>query len=210
MAGRIPDALVPLGRLGPGRERHPSPCCLPTRHAISAAFTLLPSAAAAARDCLRHWDEDRAAAIRTAVESRGRQAEDGPAAAAPVAGGPHHGLHLAQVLLLRPDDAPRAYDAEPAHGLAGREAVVLHHVEGDERAGAAEAAAAVHGESAGNALGDGEEAGDDVGGRQGAVLEGEVDDGEAAGLELAPARRALSRCQGGVQIRVKSKYARLS
>jgi hypothetical protein len=36
--------------------------------------------------------------------------------------------------LLLPDDAPQPHDAQPAHGLPRREAVVLHHVECDESA----------------------------------------------------------------------------
>ena len=51
----------------------------------------------------------------------------------------HELLLVAGELLLRPDDAPRPHDAQPAHGLARREAVVLRRVEREERAGAAQA-----------------------------------------------------------------------
>ena len=51
----------------------------------------------------------------------------------------HELLLVAGELLLCPDDAPRPHDAQPAHGLARREAVVLRRVEREERAGAAQA-----------------------------------------------------------------------
>ncbi len=43
------------------------------------------------------------------------------------------------VVLLWPDDTPRLHNAQPAHGLACSEPVVLHHVEHDERAIAVQA-----------------------------------------------------------------------
>ena len=65
-------------------------------------------------------------------------------------------------------------DAEQGNGLARREAVVLHEVERDERAGAAAAGAAVDGDGGREALDDGQELGDGVDGRRGAVLAAQV------------------------------------
>ena len=67
-----------------------------------------------------------------------------------------------------------ADDAEQGNGLARREAVVLHEVERDERAGAAAAGAAVDGDGGREALDDGQELGDGVDGRRGAVLAAQV------------------------------------
>jgi hypothetical protein len=52
---------------------------------------------------------------------------------------------------------PRAYDAEPADGLAGRKAVVLHHVEPNEDPCPPQARLAVHSDRAREALRDGQE-----------------------------------------------------
>jgi hypothetical protein len=78
-------------------------------------------------------------------------------------------------VLLRPDDAARPHDAQPAYGLVGGEAPACHQPQGDEGAGATEAGAAVDGDRAGDLVTDGEEAGD--GGWAGgcAVIEVEVD-----------------------------------
>ena len=73
---------------------------------------------------------------------------------------------------LLPDDAARPHDAEPSDGLARREAVRPHHVERDERAGAPQAGAAVHGDGAAGGVGDAEEGRDDGVGRAGAILPG--------------------------------------
>jgi hypothetical protein len=94
-----------------------------------------------------------------------------PAPAEHLPGPVHGGLLVAEVLLVRPDEAARTDDAQPAYGLAGREAAVLHHVERDERAGAAEPRLAVHCERPGGRLGDGEGAHDDVGRRLLAVFD---------------------------------------
>ena len=64
-----------------------------------------------------------------------------------VAGGPPPPLARAQVRLLRADDAPRPRDAQPRDGGARPEARAAHQPERDERAGAAQARAAVDGEA---------------------------------------------------------------
>ena len=80
----------------------------------------------------------------------------------------------AEVVLLLADDAARAHDAEPAHGLAGAESVRTHHVTRNECAGAAEAGLAVHGDEAGRSVGDAEEGSDNVVRGASAVLELEI------------------------------------
>ncbi len=64
----------------------------------------------------------------------------------------------------------RADDAQPRHGVAGREAVGEHQVEGDEGAGAAQAGLAVDGYHAGGAVDDAHESRHDLGGGRRAVL----------------------------------------
>ena len=64
-----------------------------------------------------------------------------------------------------------ADDAQPTHGLSGREAEILHHVNGNKSACAAEARLAVHREDALSTLGELEEASNDVGVRSSTVWE---------------------------------------
>ena len=97
---------------------------------------------------------------------------------------PHDFLPLAEVLLLRPDDASRPHDPEPSHSLPRREAVVLHHIECNESAGAAKASLAVNRECSRECLGQGEEFGHHSDGGRRAVLKVEVDHGNAGGCEL--------------------------
>ena len=80
----------------------------------------------------------------------------------------------AEVVLLLADDAARAHDAEPAHGLAGAESVRTHQVACDEGAGAAEAGLAVHGDKARRGVDDAEEGGDNMVRGASAVLELEI------------------------------------
>jgi hypothetical protein len=56
---------------------------------------------------------------------------------------------------------------------------VLHHVEGDEGAGAAQARLAMHCDTAGSGGGGVEKGSSDVGGRSGAVREGKMMEGES-------------------------------
>jgi hypothetical protein len=73
--------------------------------------------------------------------------------------------------------------AQPAHGIVRCETVVLRHVERDERARAAQPRLAVHRQRPGDALGDDSELAHDMGRRGGAVLKGEVCDGDIPGAE---------------------------
>mmetsp|Transcript_75995 Transcript_75995/g.168331 ORF Transcript_75995/g.168331 Transcript_75995/m.168331 type:complete len:212 (-) Transcript_75995:598-1233(-) len=74
----------------------------------------------------------------------------------------HHVLHVSEPLLLGPDDASRPADSAPTNEAPGREAVVLHRIEADERASAPEACLAVDCASAGLPARDVEEGGNNV------------------------------------------------
>ena len=66
-------------------------------------------------------------------------------------------VHVAQVVLLLPDDRPRPHDPQPPHGLPRREAVPPQHVERDEHAGATESGLAVDGDGARRGVDDAED-----------------------------------------------------
>ena len=110
----------------------------------------------------------------------------------------HAGLDRREEVLLLPDDRPRPHDAQPAHGLPRREAAPPHQVERGERAGAAEARGAVHGDRARGRIGEGEEADEGGGRRRIAVGEGEAVVGDAGGGEGGwVVSRALELDDGG-------------
>ena len=79
-------------------------------------------------------------------------------------------LHHQQVVLLLADDRPRPHYAQPRNGLARREALRPHHVQGDERARASQPSVAVHRHNSRGGVDDLQEVDDDVRGRYCAVV----------------------------------------
>ncbi len=79
-------------------------------------------------------------------------------------------------MLLVANDAAGPHGAQPGDGLMRYEAVQLHEVQRDERAGAAQACLAVDGEGSRCSLGEEEELGDHVVRRGGAILKEETGD----------------------------------
>ena len=60
--------------------------------------------------------------------------------------GLHHRILVQQVVLLRPQYAPRPRDPDPSHRLLGREPIVLHHIAANQHPRSPQPSLAVHGQ----------------------------------------------------------------
>ena len=87
---------------------------------------------------------------------------------------PHLVLFVAEILLLRAEDAAGARDPRPRDRLGRRQPEVLHQETADQRSGPTESRLAVDGHGAVGLLADRQELADDVVGRRRAVGEEEV------------------------------------
>lgn len=111
---------------------------------------------------------------------------------------PHATLPVAQEVLLGADDASRAHNAQVAEHLIGGEAVMLHDVQADEDACAAEASFAVHRHDPGLSLNNGAKA--LYNGRRGAAAIREV--------HLVMAETALCEAPAVIQALIQPDYGR--
>ena len=87
---------------------------------------------------------------------------------------PHLVLFVAEILLLRAEDAAGARDPRPRDRLGRRQPEVLHQETADQRSGPTESRLAVDGHGAVGLLADRQELADDVVGRRRAVGEEEI------------------------------------
>ena len=86
----------------------------------------------------------------------------------------HTGFLRDEVRLLLADDASRTTDAQPRDGFTCGQALVLHNVQSDQRAGAPESCKAVHSHEALRLLANLQESVHDLVVRRGAVGEGQL------------------------------------